>query len=377
MYFLDERFLALAPALCAAYWLVGARLRNAVLLVGTAAWLAVFSPQTLIALGALTLAVVVPIAHVAGRAHSRGDARRAVWIAGLGTALVIALASGLRLKELFFPELALSRVSLANELLRWIGFSYFVLKSIHVLFAAARGIAAAPGPITALQYALFLPTLSSGPIYRIDAFAQQLAAPKQLGWDDVHAGLGRVLIGLAKKVIAVPLLSSLAASLAARGPLAQPAAYTVTYAMLFLDFSGYSDIAVGLGRLLGFAVPENFKHVFTATTLTQFWRNWHATLGDWLRETVFIPLGGVRAKGWRLAAIVVGSMLVVGVWHGYQWVFVAWGLFHGVALLVEQRLGVAPLRPHRTPRWRLWLRYALVQAVVIAGMFAFIGGLSP
>jgi alginate O-acetyltransferase complex protein AlgI len=108
--------------------------------------------------------------------------------------------------------------------------------------------------------------------------------------------------------------------------------------------------------------------------LTQFWRNWHVTLGDWLRENVFIPLGGVRAKGWQLAAIVVFSMLIVGVWHGFRGIFVVWGLYHGAMLLLEHRLGVRPLHSHRTPWWRLGLRYAIVQAIVIGGMFMFIGG---
>jgi Pyruvate/2-oxoacid:ferredoxin oxidoreductase gamma subunit len=133
------------------------------------------------------------------------------------------------------------------------------------------------------------------------------------------------------------------------------------------------DIAIGFGRLLGFRVPENFKHPFTATTLTQFWPNWHVTLTDWQRENVFLPLGGMRARGWRLWAIVLGAMLIVGVWHAFTPIFILWGLYHGTLLLVEHWLGIKPLHSHRTARWRLWLRYGLVQVAVMGGMFAFIG----
>jgi alginate O-acetyltransferase complex protein AlgI len=287
------------------------------------------------------------------------------------------VATVLRLRMVLFPELAQSTSALSDEVLHWIGFSYFLLKSIHVMLATSRGIVAVPTLVGLVQYVLFFPTLTAGPIYRFDVFSQQLDAPKAAAWSDLHDGLLRILVGMAKKVVVVPFLKTLSINLHARGVAFEPAAYVVTYAMLFLDFSGYSDIAIGIGRLLGFEVPENFKHVFTATTLTQFWRNWHATLGDWVRENVFIPMGGVRATGWQLSAIVVFSMLIVGLWHGYQWIFIGWGVFHGVMLLIENRLGVKPLRAHRTPWWQLWLRYALVQAVVIAGMFAFIGGLSP
>jgi D-alanyl-lipoteichoic acid acyltransferase DltB (MBOAT superfamily) len=381
MYFLDYRFLALVPVLVAVYWLAGwlagPRVRNAVLLAGSVAWLVVFSPSTLIALGALTLAIVYPVAAIADGIRARGNPRRAVVVAAAGTVVLIAVATLLRLKAYFFPALALSRSPVANEVLHWIGFSYFLLKAIHVMFATARGIVARPSLVTLGHYVVFLPTLTAGPIYRLDGFAEQLAAAKRLSWDDVQDGLLRVLIGMAKKVVAVPLLAGWSSDLHAGGLARQPAAFVVTYVMLFLDFSGYTDIAIGIGRLLGFTVPENFKNPFTATTLTQFWRNWHATLGDWLRENVFIPLGGVRATGWQLSAIVLGSMFVVGIWHGYRWIFIAWGIYHGVMLLLENRLGVKPLRTHRTPRWQLVLRYAIVQAIVIGGMFAFIGGLEP
>lgn len=372
MYFLDYRFLAFVPLLFVAYWLAGQRLRNGVLFAGNLAWLVYFTPATLVALAALTAGAIYPLSVIASRAHGRGDVRSARIAAWSGVGVLTVVATFLRLRA-FLPELTLSEIGLTDALLHWLGFSYFLLKGIHVLFATSRGILPAPSLWELLHYVLFVPTLTSGPIYRLDEFTQQLAAPKSLTWDDLHDGLLRILIGMGKKVVVVPFLISFAANLHAGGIAKQPVAYVATYAMLFLDFSAYSDIAIGLGRLFGFAVPENFKSPFTATTLTQFWRNWHATLGDWLRENIFIPMGGARAKGWHMAGIVVFSMVFVGVWHGFHWMFFAWGLYHGTALLVENRLRIRPLHAHRTPRWRMWLRYAIVQAVVVGGMFIFTG----
>ena len=376
MYFLDYRFLVFAPLLVVVYWGVGARLRNLVLLAGAVAWLAYFSPQTLVALVVLTLGIIDPVAGLASRARARGDEARARALAWLGVGALVAVTAALRLKAYFLPEVVLSSSPFADELLHWIGFSYFLLKGVHVLFATARGNVTRPSRWTLLHYVLFLPTLTSGPIYRVDHFATELAAAKRPSWDHLEIGAVRILIGLAKKVVVVPVLVSWAAALHGRGVIYEPAAYVVTYVMLFLDFSGYSDIAIGFGRWLGFVVPENFKSPFTATTLTQFWRNWHVTLGDWQRENVFIPLGGIRAKGWALAGIVVFSMVIVGLWHGFHVIFIAWGLYHGVAMLLENRLGVRPLHAHRTPWWRLAVRYAIVQAIVIGGMFMFVGGTS-
>ncbi|HEU4731753.1 MAG TPA: MBOAT family O-acyltransferase [Kofleriaceae bacterium] len=369
MYFLDERFLLFAPALVCVYWLAGERLRNWVLLAGSLVWLAMFSVPTVVALSTLALGVIYPAAWLASRRRARGDERGASVVAWTGIAVVIAVAALLRLKGHWFHLVAGPGYL---ELLRWIGFSYFVLKAIHVMRATARGIIELSTPLTVLTYVVFLPTLTSGPIYRLDTFAQQLAEPKRLGWDDLNDGLFRVLLGIGKKVVFALPLSKLTTALHAKG-LTHPAAYVVTYVILYLDFSGYTDIAIGFGRLLGFRVPENFKHPFTATTLTQFWRNWHATLTDWQRENVFVPLGGMRARGWRLWGIVLGAMLIVGIWHAFTPIFLLWGLYHGTLLLLENWLDIKPLHAHRTPRWRLWLRYGLVQIAVMGGMFAFIG----
>ncbi len=373
MFFLDERYLALVPCLCVVYWLGRGTFRNWILLVFNIAWLAVFSLATAVALTAVTLAFVYPVAWYGNRLREAFPerARRIAWF---GVAGVIAIASVLRLRGYILPALNLSDPDRIARLLQWIGFSYFVLKCIYVLTAIARGIVAMPGPVQLLQYVLFLPTITSGPIYRLDTFTEQLAAPKRLSTALIHDGAARVVIGMAKKVVAVPFLSSGFAMLYARGIAFKPPAFVLLYVVLYLDFSGYTDIAIGIGRMLGFDVPENFKDPFRATTLTQFWRNWHATLGDWLRENVFIPMGGVRATGWRLSFIVLASMFVIGLWHAFALRFILWGLYHGTLLLIENRLNVKPLRRHRTKWWQLGLRYAIVQAFVIGGMFAFVGG---
>jgi D-alanyl-lipoteichoic acid acyltransferase DltB (MBOAT superfamily) len=377
MFFLTEPFYLFLPLLFAVYWLSPERARNWTLLLGSVVWLMLFSLQTLIALALITLGLVYPVARLVQRRRDEGEPRIAWIFAWGGIVALILVASLLRLKSYFFPGVTVSLSAISNNLLQWIGFSYFLLKGIHVLLSTASGILRLPGPAALLQYMLFLPTVTSGPIYRLDTFNEQLEAPKHIGWDDAQDGLLRILRGLGKKVVGVYFLNGIYLTLHAHGHAWLPLSMIALYVLLFLDFSGYCDIAIGCGRLLGFQVPENFKEPFRATTLTQFWRNWHATLGDWLREHVFIPLGGMRAKGARLAVIVLVTMLVVGIWHSYSLVFVAWGLYHGLLLLLEERLGVKPLRRHRTPRWRLGLRYALVQAAAIGGMFAFVGQTGP
>ena len=371
MYFLDARFLALVPVVVLAYWVSG-RWRSHVLLAADIGWLCWFSPATLLALSGLALLIVSPVVYAAARARAGGKDRRANRIGWIGVVALLTIAIALRGRSYFLPDVALSTTVLGDPVLHWIGFSYVLLKCIHVMRASARGIVAPPTPVALMHYVLFLPTLTSGPIYRLDVFMAQLEAPRYLTWVAVHDGLIRCLLGIAKKVVVVRALGAVVTLLHARGGAWQPAAFVALYAMLYFDFSGYSDVAIGLGKLLGFDVPENFKKPFTSTTLTQFWRNWHATLGDWLRENVFIPLGGLRAEGVRLSAIVLGTMLVVGLWHGFTLVFLAWGAYHGLFLLIENWLGVKPLRPYRTTRWRLWLRYGLIQAAASGGMFAFV-----
>lgn len=366
MYFLDDSFCLFVPLWVMAYWLAGRRLRNLVLAGGAVGWLAYFSLKSLLGLSFVTLVIIYPTAHLVGRARARNDHRLAQWLSWAGICVLVIYTVGLRLTG-YLPGLHLN-----VSLLLWIGYSYLLLKAIGVIRGVAIGVFPAPSPVLLFQYMLFLPTLTAGPLYRLDAFSDQYIAPKRLTAFDIQESARRIIIGLGKKVlIALPLSKALVVLHASTHT--QPLAYPLTYLMLYFDFAGYSDIAVGLSRALGFQAPENFKHPFTATTMTQFWRNWHASLGDWLRENIFIPLGGMRAHGAKLYAIVAAPILFSGVWHEFGWRFVLWGLYHSAVLIVEQALKVKPLHARNSTRTARILRYCQIQGVAMFGMFAFIG----
>jgi alginate O-acetyltransferase complex protein AlgI len=365
MYFLDTRFILLVPLFVAVYWAIGSRWRNAWLLIATLGWIGFFSLQTLIAFAVMMLAVVYPTVVLAARALRSKQESKANQIGWVGIAALVGVATFLRVHNVA------PFVEIPNMILQWVGFSYFLLKGIHVIRSVAKSIHTPPSLWVLTQYFFFLPTLTSGPLYRIDGFESQLAATKQFAAIDLQTGAQRITIGLFKKVVVVHALAELGTSLQWSGA-AHPGAYVLTYATLYLDFSGYSDIAIGFGRWLGFSVPENFKNPFAATTMSQFWRNWHSSLGDWLRETWFIPMGGMRASGVRLSAIVVSSMILVGLWHEFKVKWILWSLYHGCILVIEQFFRIKPLATRTASRWQRYARIVLVQIIAAGGMFAFL-----
>src|SRR5262249_18634459 len=131
---------------------------------------------------------------------------------------------------------------------------------------------------------------------------------------------------------------------------------------IYFDFSGYSDMAIGLGRLFGFVFPENFRHPYVADSVQEFWRRWHISLSSWFRDYLYVPLGGNRVAPGRLYANLVSVFFLCGLWHGASWSFVVWGLFHGSFLVIERLAGGAWI--HRLPKP---LRHAYLLLVVMVG----------
>jgi alginate O-acetyltransferase complex protein AlgI len=245
-----------------------------------------------------------------------------------------------------------------NPLLTWVGLRPFRLSATHlplgVSFFTFQGIAYVidvyrrdvPAERNAIRFGLagaLFPHLVAGPIVRYRDIADQLG-DRRISLDDFAAGVRRIVIGLAKKALLANTLAW-AADQAFHRPAAElsiGAAWLglICYALqIYFDFSGYSDMAIGLGRLFGFTFPENFLHPYAAESVTAFWRRWHITLSSWLRDYVYIPLGGSRCGRWRVLLNLLIVFALCGLWHGAAWTFLLWGLWHG-AFLIAERVGL-------------------------------------
>jgi len=221
-----------------------------------------------------------------------------------------------------------------------VGISFFTFQSMSYTIDIARGRAEVlKNPIDFALYVFMFPQLIAGPIVRFHEIARQLLE-RSTSAERFTAGAVRFSHGLAKKVLIADAVAPLADAAFAGSDLSAPVAWLgiIAYALqIYFDFSGYSDMAIGLGLMLGFDFPENFNRPYSALSITDFWRRWHITLSNWFRDYVYIPLGGSRGGPLRTLLNLWIVFALTGIWHGANWTFVVWGLFHG-ALLVGERL---------------------------------------
>ena len=227
-----------------------------------------------------------------------------------------------------------------------IGISFHTFQSISYLVDVYRGrTVAVRKPLDYALYLAFFPQLLAGPIVRAGLFFGELFNWRPPGPEDFTYGAARASFGLVKKTVIADQFASVANAYfdsIASHPGA-PAAWSALFAFsmqIYFDFSGYSDIAIGCARMLGFVFPENFRMPYLATSITDFWHRWHITLSTWLRDYLYVPLGGNRHGTLATLRNLMITMLLGGLWHGAQWTFVAWGGFHGVLLCVERVFGI-------------------------------------
>ena len=255
-----------------------------------------------------------------------------------------------------------------------VGISFYTFQALSYLADVYRGEVAPQRNLVVFgPYLTMFPHLIAGPIVRYQTIAAELMG-RHPGLHDIHVGLQRFILGLGKKVLIANTLGAAVDRFLAQGPAigaigawAAFAAYTL---QIYFDFSGYSDMAIGLGRLLGFHFLENFNYPYIATSVTEFWRRWHISLSSFFRDYVYIPLGGNRVTRGRW----IVNMLIVwgltGLWHGASWNFVLWGLYYGLLILAE-RLFLTPLL-ERLPR--VCRHLYLIVAVVIGWVFFRVEG---
>jgi alginate O-acetyltransferase complex protein AlgI len=240
------------------------------------------------------------------------------------------------------------------------GISFFLFHSLSYTIDVYRGLVK---PIRNwFDYAVFVsffPELVAGPIVRARDFVDQLQAPFQGNSRDFGKGLALILVGLFKKIVVSDVLSTQLVDKVFDFPhlASSPETWMAMYGygiQIFCDFSGYTDIAIGLALILGYHLKPNFDEPYKSTTITEFWRRWHISLSVWLRDYLYIPLGGNRHGKVRTYLNLLVTMLLGGLWHGASWKFLAWGGFHGLALALHKGWMEIGKGKRKLPGWISW-----------------------
>jgi alginate O-acetyltransferase complex protein AlgI len=234
------------------------------------------------------------------------------------------------------------------EILLPVGISFFTFQAMsYVIDVYRRQVEVAPW-LDIFVYLAFFPQLVAGPIVRGSEFLPQLRAPRDPRGIPAMRAFGLILAGLFKKVVianalATTIVDQVFADPAAHGGLETLVAVYAYAVQIYADFSGYTDIAIGVALLLGFSFPQNFDAPYSALSLRDFWRRWHMTLSRWLRDYLYIPLGGSAGGTVATMGALFATMVLGGLWHGAAWTFVIWGALHGAGLAIERMTGQGPV----------------------------------
>jgi len=280
--------------------------------------------------------------------------RNNIWILSLSTILLLSILLILKSPilslrtSIFFRALANRPIANAAALdLRWLGFSYIAFRLIHVLRDKQMGRLPELTLPEFATYVIFFPSLSAGPIDRAERFAKDLQKDFALTQEETLLAGQRIVIGLFKKFVIADALAyitlndALATQVRTMGWM-----WIVLYAyafQIYFDFSGYTDIAIGIARLVGIKLPENFLSPYTRPNLAQFWNSWHITLTQWIRSYFFNPFnrwirGYKSIPAWTMILIgQLATMLLIGLWHGVTVNFILWGAWHGLGLFLQNR----------------------------------------
>ena len=327
------------PAVLLIYFLAPGKLKNAVLLLSSLVFYGWGEPK-LLTLMVFTIAMF----YVCGLAIEKSGSQRKkkLWLT-VSVVISISLLGLFKYADFFIGSFnALTGLSVPFlRLALPVGISFYTFQSLSYTIDVYRGnVPAQKNPISFGAYVALFPQLIAGPIVRYVDVARELDS-RTHSWEDAALGLRRFLVGLGKKVILADNFALLMKLFRESGE--QSVLFYWMYAIAFMlniyfDFSGYSDMAIGLGRVLGFRFIENFNYPYLSKSVTEFWRRWHMSLGSWFRDYVYIPMGGNRVSRGRWVFNILTVWMLTGLWHGAAWNFVLWGLMFAVLLLAEKWL---------------------------------------
>ena len=353
------------PAVLITYFLMPKKGKNAVLLLFSLVFYGWGEPKLLF-LMIFTIAVFYLCGLAIGRAEEQRWKKIWLWIS---VVVSLGLLGLFKYADFFIGsintvtgmELPLLKLALP------VGISFYTFQCLSYTIDVYRGTTQVQkDPIAFGAYVTLFPQLIAGPIVRYVDVAKELK-DRTHSWENVSYGLRRFFMGLSKKVI---LADNFALLIKLFRESTQPSVlfywmYAVAFALnIYFDFSGYSDMAIGLGRLFGFHFLENFNYPYMSKSITEFWRRWHMSLGSWFRDYVYIPMGGNRVSRGRWIFNILTVWMLTGAWHGAAWNFVLWGLLYAVLLLIEKWVPALQKLPGI-------LRHGYVLLITILGFLLF------
>ena len=353
------------PAVLMMYFLVPRRWKNTVLLLSSLVFYGWGEPKLL---GLMVFTIILFWGCGLAMGRTAQHKQKKIWL--LISVIISVALLGLFKYADFFVGTFNSLTGLGIPMLRLalpVGISFYTFQCLSYTIDVYRGEVPPQKNILSFgAYVSMFPQLIAGPIVRYSDIARQLESRVHT-WEGFALGLRRFLVGLGKKVILADNFALLMKLF--RESDEKSVLFYWLYAVAFLfniyfDFSGYSDMAIGLGRIFGFYFPENFNYPYLSKSVTGFWRSWHMTLGSWFRDYVYIPMGGNRVGKCRWVFNILTVWMLTGLWHGAAWNFVVWGLYFGVLLMVEKWIPALQKLPNA-------LRHCYVLLAIILSFVLF------